>query len=147
MGAGFALIFVLVLAGAYYFMSRPSGPSAGLENPSNPSKQKVSNPLQKSVEITGLRFVTENKSPAVKFAVVNHGGSEIAGLAGTVTLWASTSRSEEDSIGSFKFTLEDIGPGDMKELSAPFKTKLKMYELPDWQNATAELQITSPAAP
>jgi hypothetical protein len=27
---------------------------------------------------------------------------------------------------------------------APLATKLKPYELPDWQNASAEVQITSP---
>jgi hypothetical protein len=91
-------------------------------------------------------MMTENKTPVVKFVVVNHSSAEIADLAGTVTLWASTSRSEEDSIGSFKFSLPSIGPAESKDLTAPLKTKLKMYELPDWQNATAEIQITSPAA-
>ena len=37
-------------------------------------------------------------------------------------------------------------PGDSHELTQPLKTKLKIYELPDWQNATADVQITSPAA-
>jgi len=27
---------------------------------------------------------------------------------------------------------------------APLSTKLKVYELPDWQNVSAEVQITSP---
>jgi len=27
---------------------------------------------------------------------------------------------------------------------APLNTKLKPYELPDWQNLSAEVQITSP---
>jgi hypothetical protein len=29
-------------------------------------------------------------------------------------------------------------------MTALLKTKLKPYEMPDWQNATAEVQITSP---
>jgi hypothetical protein len=28
-------------------------------------------------------------------------------------------------------------------MSAPLNTKLKIYELPDWQNATPDIQFTS----
>ena len=78
--------------------------------------------------------------------MVNHSSGEIPDLEADVTLWASTSRSDEDSVGSFSFKLNGLGPNDSKELTEPLKTKLKMYELPDWQNATAEIQITSPPA-
>ena len=78
--------------------------------------------------------------------VVNHSGGEISDLAANVTIGASTPRSDEDSIGSFSFKLSSIGPNDSKEMSAPLKTKMKMYELPDWQNARTEIQITSPAS-
>jgi hypothetical protein len=146
---GFAVAFLLIGGGIYYAMQHygNSNPAekAGLENPSNASKQKVSNPLQKYVEVVGIRMIAENKKPVAKFIVVNHSGSEIAHLDANVTLWASTSRSEEDSVGSFSFKIESIGPNDSRELTEPLKTKLKMYELPDWQNATPEIQITSPA--
>ncbi len=147
--AGFALAFLLIGGGIYYFMQRPAGNNpaekAGLENPGNASKQKVSNPLQKYVEVVGLRMMQEGKKPVARFVVVNHSSTEIADLKANVTLWASTSRSEEDSIGSFSFALPSIGPNESKELTEPLKTKLKTYEYPDWQNATAEIQITSPA--
>ena len=150
MGIGFAAGFI-VLLGAVYFGIQHFGSSApeksGAESAASGSTQKVSNPLQKRIEVSGLRMLTENKESVIKFVVINHSGAEIDDLAANVTLWASTSRSEEDSIGSFKFTLPGIGPNESKDLSAPLKTKLKPYELPDWQNATAEIQITSPAAP
>ena len=110
----------------------------------NPSRQKVSNPLQKYVEVVGIRMVTQDKKPAARFVVVNHSNAEITGLTANVTLWASTSRSEEDSVGSFSYNLNSLGANAAKELTEPLKTKLKAYELPDWQNATAEIQITSP---
>jgi hypothetical protein len=145
---GFTVGF-LALGAAFYFGVQHSGRTnpaekAGVENPSNPSRQKVSNPLQKYVEVVGLRMLTEDKKPVAKFIVVNHSGTEIADLRANVTLWASTSRSEEDSVGTFSFTLPSLEPNESKELTEPLKTKLKMYELPDWQNATAEIQITSP---
>jgi hypothetical protein len=30
-------------------------------------------------------------------------------------------------------------------MAAPLNTKLKIYELPDWQNVSTDVQITSPA--
>jgi hypothetical protein len=147
---GSAVAFLLVIGAVYYgvehFGSSNPAEKAGLENPANASKQKVSNPLQKYLEVVGIRMMTENKKPVAKFLVVNHSGAEITNLEASVTLWASTSRSEEDSIGSFTFSVPSIAADGSKELTEPLKTKLKMYELPDWQNATAEIQITSPAA-
>lgn len=148
--AGSALGF-LVLIGAIYwavqhFGSTSPAEKAGLENPANASKQKVSNPLQKYVEVVGIRMLSEKQKPVVKFVVINHSAADIANLEANVTLWASTSRSEEDSVGSFTFKIGDLGANDSKELTEPLKTKLKMYELPDWQNATPEIQITSPPA-
>jgi hypothetical protein len=147
---GSAIAFLLVIGAIYYgvqhFGSSNPAEKAGLENPANASKQKVSNPLQKYLEVVGIRMMTEKQKPVAKFLVVNHSGAEITNLEANVTLWASTSRSEEDSIGSFNFRIPSIGADDSKELTEPLKTKLKMYELPDWQNATAEIQITSPAA-
>ncbi len=150
MVAGSALAFLIVIGGIYWavqhFGSSTPAEKAGLENPANASKQKVSNPLQKYVEVVGIRMLTEKQKPVAKFVVVNHSGADISNLQANVTLWASTSRSEEDSVGSFSFDIDNLGANESKELTEPLKTKLKMYELPDWQNATAEIQITSPPA-
>ena len=148
---GFAVVLLLVGGGIYYFFLRTPGSSsaekAGLENPANASQQKVTNPLQKYVEVVGMRLINEDKRPVAKFVVVNHSSAEIDGLEANVRLWASTSRSEEDSVGSFSFKLPEIAANSSKDLTEPLKTKLKIYELPDWQNTTAEIEITSPAAP
>ena len=112
----------------------PSGP----EPAAAATKPKATNPIQKYIEVVGIRLTTDaKKKPVAKFLIVNHASTEVANLGGNVTLWASTSRSEEDSVGSFKFHVDSIGPYESKEVSAPFTTKLKIYELPDWQNATA----------
>src|SRR6185312_185818 len=149
MTVGFALVLLLIGGGIYYAMQRYGSNNpvekTGVENPSNASRQKVSNPLQKYVEVVGLRMINENKKPVAKFVVVNHSSAEITDLAADVTLWASTSKSEEDPVGTFSFKLASIGPNESRDLTQPLKTKFKMYELPDWQNMTAEIQITSPA--
>jgi hypothetical protein len=149
MTVGVAAVLLLVAGGVWYAMQRSSGSNpaekAGLENPSNASRQKVSNPLQKYIEVVGLRMINENKKPVAKFVVVNHSSTEIDDLAVNVTLWASTKRSEEDSVGSFSFKVPSLGPNESKDMTEPLKTKFKMYELPDWQNTNAEIEITSPA--
>jgi hypothetical protein len=151
MVVGFALAFLAVFGAVWFFIHRNErtnvAEKTGLENPANPSQQKVSNPMQKFVEVSGLRLMTDNsKKPIVKFVVINHSSTDIPNLEANVTLWASTSRSEEDSVGSFSFKVNDLPASGSRELSESLKTKLKMYELPDWQNATAEIQITAPAA-
>ena len=150
MTVGVAVALLLVGGGIWYAMQSSGSTSspaekAGVENPGNPSRQKVSNPLQKYVEVVGLRMINENKKPVAKFVVVSHSSAEISDLAANVTLWASTSRSEEDSVGSFSFKIPSLGANESKDLTEPLKTKFKMYQLPDWQNTTAEIEITSPA--
>jgi hypothetical protein len=145
----FAVLFLVIGAGGYFGYQRFAKPGAGFsggEPAATATKQaKSTNPIAKFIEVVGIRLTTDaKKKPIAKFVVVNHASTSMAGLSANVTLWASTSRSEEDSVGSFTFHIDDLGAYDSKELSAPFKTKLKMYELPDWQNATAEIEITSP---
>jgi hypothetical protein len=145
----FTLAFLGIGAGVYWWIQRSGhtniAEKTGLENPANPSTQKVSNPMQKYIEVTGIRIMSEKKNPMVRFLVVNHSSAEVPGLAATVTLVASTARSDEDPVGSFAFKVDNLPASGSQELTEPLKTKLKPYELPDWQNAVATLQITSPA--
>jgi hypothetical protein len=139
LGAGAAIYYGY----QYWTKPGPAGFTGGEQAAA--SKAKATNPLQKYIDVVGIRLTTDaKKKPVAKFLVVNHGNAELNGLSAIVTLWSSTSRSEEDAVGSFAFNLDGVGADDSKELSAPLKTKLKMYELPDWQNITAEVQITSP---
>ena len=143
----FALAFLGLGALLYVGYQRFGGGKAGFtggEVAAPAAKQKPSSPLQKYVEVVGLRLTQDaKKKPQAKFIVVNHGTVELNDLTANVTLWASTSRSEEDSVGTFTFKINSLGPNEAKEITTPLKTKLKMYELPDWQNLTAEVQLTS----
>jgi hypothetical protein len=145
----FALAFVGLVGGVYwavgYFRgdSQAASPPANVENPAAKPVAKTS-PLQKYVEISGIRFAEEAKKRImVKFTVTNHSDADLSGLAGNVTVWARTRKSEEEAVGTFSFSA-DVPPDASKEVSAPLTTKLKMYELPDWQNVTTDVQITAP---
>jgi len=120
-------------------------PTAAVESPAAKPGAKT-NPLQKYIEVSGVRFVTDPKSqaPMVKFLLINHSPADINGLAGNVTMWGRTQKSEEDAQGTFSFSTA-LGPYESKELSVPLNTKRKIYELADWQNLTTDVQITAPA--
>jgi hypothetical protein len=145
----FALAFIglgaAIFFGYQYFGRGPRAERAGLTEPSATARTKPANPLQKYIEVVGIRLVQDAKhKPQAKFIVVNHSNTELNDLTANVTVWASTSRSEEDSVGTFSFKLDTIAGNSSKEMSEPFNTKLKVYELPDWQNATADVQISQP---
>jgi hypothetical protein len=144
----FAAGFVGIVFGVYKLVNRaPAAPAAAVESPAAKPGAPV-NPIQRFVEIAGVRFVEDPKhkdQTIVRFLLVNHSDADLTGVGGNVTLWGSTRHSEEDAEGSFTFNT-DLKSNESKELTEPLNTKKKIYELPDWQNLTADLQVTSPAA-
>ena len=145
----FAFAFLGLGAGIYwsvnYFRnpSQAAAPPSTVESPAAKPVAKTS-PLQKYVEISGVRWSEDAKKKiVVKFTVTNHSDADLTGLAGNVTIWGRTQKSEEDAVGTFSFAA-NVAPQASQEVSATLNTKLKIYELPDWQNVNADLQITSP---
>lgn len=138
------------IGGAIWLLSNhpETKPSAATESPAA-KPGTLTNPIQKSVEVSGVRFAGDPKNKSktvVKFVLTNHSGMDLTGLAGNVTIWGSTRRSEEDAQGTFTFAT-NLRPFESKELEAPLNTKLKIYELGDWQNVTPDVQITAPVLP
>jgi hypothetical protein len=146
----FVVVLVGVVGGAYWLVNSSHGtatqtPSATVESPAAKPGAKTS-PYQKFIEITGVRFVEDaKKRPEVTFLIVNHSTAPFEVLAGNVTVWGRTRTSEEEATGTFTFKTS-LKPNESKELTMPLTTKLKFYELPDWQNVSTDLQITEPAA-
>ena len=144
----FAFAFVGVGAGVYFAVQYFRGGTQAASTPVEtvPAKNQLKqNPLQKYVEVSGIRFVeTPKHQTEARFVVVNHSGADITDLAGTVNIWGRTAKSEEEAAGNFSFKMPSLKPYESKEAVAPLSTKLKVYELPDWQNLSAEVQITSP---
>jgi hypothetical protein len=147
----FALAVGGVVSGIYWLLQSGKSqtgtgpaPTVAVENPAAKPGAKP-NPLQKYIEVSGVRFVQDaKKKTQARFVLINHSEADISGLAGNVTIWGRTRKSEEDAQGSFSFNT-NLGPYESKELTVPLDTKLKIYELPDWQNVTTDVQITAPA--
>jgi len=142
--------FVALVAGAYWLLGRSHNGPTSVANVESPAAKPgaSTNPWQKFIEISGLRFVEDPKNKSkilAKFQVTNHSSGDLNGLAGNVTIWAATKRSEEDAQGTFSF-ITNLQAYESKEVTSPLTTKFKVYELPDWQNMTADLQITAPSS-
>ena len=142
----FAFAFVGVGAGVYfvvhYFRGGAQAASVPVVAVRTPA---TTNPLQKYIEVAGIRFVeTPAHDTEARFVVINHSGADIADLEGTVNVWGRTAKAEEEAAGTFKFKLDSLKPYESKDAVAPLSTKLKPYELPDWQNVVTTVQITSP---
>jgi hypothetical protein len=144
----FAFAFLGVGAGVYWAINYFRGGTQAASPPSaivaakTPAKPS---PFQKYVEVSGIRFVENAQHETeARFVVVNHSDADLADLGGTVSIFGRTAKAEEEAAGTFSFKLASLRPNESKETVAPLVTKLKPYELPDWQNLSAQVQITSP---
>ena len=147
----FALAFVGLGAGVYWAIQHFKGETTtpvsasgtALEGPAAKTAAKPS-PYQKYVEIAGVRlYQNAKKQVEARFLIVNHSEGEMSDLAGTVEIRGRAAK-EEEAVGSFTFKGASIGPNESKEMTAKVDTKLKVYELPDWQNVDARVKITAP---
>lgn len=143
--AGFALIVV----GAYWLFgshNKTSASQAAAAAPAANAAPAAASPWQKFIEVSGVRLQENPKKKneiVAKFIVTNHSESDLPDLAGNVTVKAN---SGGDPQGSFTFKTS-IGPYGSKEMTEPFQTNLKVYELPDWNVSHADLVVTNPPPP
>jgi hypothetical protein len=105
-----------------------------------------SNPAAKYIELVGFR-ITE-KSPGKlqgQFGVVNHSEADIGDLGLKVKLTTSAAKPEDPPVADFEAKVPSVGPHEIKDVTVTVPTKLRIYELPDWQFLRAQFEITSPA--
>jgi hypothetical protein len=92
----------------------------------------------KNIELTGLRLTEDSQQkPFVQCVVVNHSGADMGDITARVDLMAVTSKDQEP-VGTFALKVS-LGPYESKDVKAPLATKLRVYELPDWQFLRAEI--------
>jgi hypothetical protein len=148
----FAVGLVVILAGLYWLLGSSKNSAAALSKPSANAENAAAtpggpvHPLQKYIEISGIRFEEDPKNKkliSVTFVVTNHALTDVYGLAGNVTLWSNTRRSDDDAQGNFSFTT-DLKANQSKEMTLKFNTTKQLVELADWQYLSTDLQITAP---
>lgn len=145
-------VFAGLLGAGYAFYSLVLNKSGASAAPAAVSERKVDEPdaapgatrnaakLTRHLEATGVRIVEENKRPQIRIMLVNHSSAEMASLKGSVTL---NVEGKTEALAVIPFTLASLGAFEAKEITAPLKTKLRAYELPDWQFMRAQVTLAS----
>jgi hypothetical protein len=105
----------------------------------------TSNPIAKYLELVGFRI--RERSPGhlvVQFGVVNHSEADIGDVKMTVNLGTTAAKPGDPPLISFPATVSKLGPTELKDVSVEIPTKLRVYELPDWQFLKADCVIGEP---
>ncbi|HEX5227817.1 MAG TPA: hypothetical protein VFW44_08910 [Bryobacteraceae bacterium] len=113
--------------------------------PAHFTATNTSNPIAKYLELVGFR-VTE-RSPGhlvVQFGVVNHSEADIGDMKMTVNLGTTAAKPGDPPLISFPAQVSRLGPNELKDVMVEVPTKLRVYELPDWQFLKADFQVTEP---
>ena len=103
-------------------------------------------PYAKYIELAGFRL-TESKPGQleVKFVAVNHSEAELGDLGLNIQLRTTAAKPDDPPLAQFQAMVPALRPLEISDVSAKVTTKLRIYELPDWQFLHAEFDITSPA--
>lgn len=149
----FSVGLLAILGGLYWLLgSKSANSAAALSKPSTNAERSVPtsggpvHPLQKYIEVSAVRYQEDPKNKkniAVVFQVTNHSLSDVRGLAGNVTLWSNTRRSDDDAQGTFTFAT-DLKANESKEMTVKLNTTKPLVELADWQYLNIDVQITAP---
>jgi hypothetical protein len=132
---------ILALTGCSSSSNTPAKTAA----PTGQRTPASSNPVAKYIELVGFRII--EKTPGklnVEFGVVNHSEADIGDVAMTVNLRATTAKPDDPPLFSFDAKVPGLGPQDLKEVTVTLPSKMRVYELPDWQFIKADFQITEP---
>lgn len=143
-----ALGLVIVGGALYYYVgnsrrSVAATPDAPVLETVKEGTSQASTPApaaSKFIEVTGIRIYEEARKPVVRFMVINHSQADLPGVSGTILLRAP---GKDEPIASIPLKLSSLGPYEGKDITAPLKTKLRAYEMPDWQFIKVETQLVA----
>ena len=113
--------------------------------PAHITATNASNSLAKYIELVGFRI--NERSPGklvVQFGVVNHSEADIGDVKLKVTITTTAAKPGEPPLFSFPAQASALGPMEMKNVTVDVPTKLRAYELPDWQFLIGNFEITDP---
>ncbi len=138
---------VLLAAGALFLSACSPAPSDSAKKMPAPqtSVPEGSNPAGRYLELSGFR-VTE-RTPGklqVQFAVVNHSDADLGDISLDVALKTTTSKNTDPPLVTFSTKVAAVGPQELKTVSVDVPSKLRPYELPDWQFLKADFKLVEP---
>ena len=142
---GVLFAVILVLAGC---SSAPEASKAGPKASSEPTTIATSltkHPLAKYLELGGFRM-TESAQGKLKivFTAINHSQADLGKLKVRIRLVGSAAKPEDPPVAEFESDIDGLGPMVSHDFTAEAPTKLRIYELPDWQFLRAQFEILQP---
>lgn len=136
------LLLAASLVGCSSSSSSDKQAKPGAPPPAHFTASKSSNPAGKYIELVGFRVNEESPGHLeIQFGAVNHSEADIGELKLMVNLSTSAAKPGDPPLISFPAKVS-LGPSDMKNVKVQLPSKLRVYELPDWQFLTADFQIT-----
>ncbi len=131
----------LLLAGCSSSSDVPKPkPNASLVTATNSN-----NPVAKFIELVGFRITERGPGKlAITFGVVNHSDADVGDLGLQVNIRTTASKPDDPPLFTFPAKVASVGPNELKEVTVDTTTKLRVYELPDWQFLRADFVVTSP---
>jgi hypothetical protein len=149
MTCGFRCVIFAAVSGLALLL-----PGCGSSAPSPPSQSAAArpasaeasrNPVAKFIELVGFRISEKGAGKLIiRFGVVNHSDADIGDLEMNVSLHATTGKASDPPLFSFPVKVSDVGPESLTNVEVETNTKLRVYELPDWQFLRPDFTITSP---
>jgi hypothetical protein len=138
-GGGY-LLYTFVLTGN---RGTPAAAAKGAEAAkAEPGAQ--GHPYAKYLEVVGARLTETGNKAVMKLVVVNHSAADMMGLELKGTLGVVNGKPDDPPVATFTAKVGSIGPYESKDVTAEVSTKMRAYELPDWQFLTVKYDITSP---
>ncbi len=137
---GFLLVAILLTGCSSSSDAPKPKANTALVTASNPN-----NPVAKFIELVGFRIAEKGPGKlAITFGVVNHSDADIGDLGLNVNIRTTASKPDDPPLFSFAAKVPSIGPNELKDVTVETSTKLRVYEVPDWQFLKADFSVTSP---
>lgn len=135
---------ILLIAGYFVWnrMNKEDSPAASEAKPSMETPGGATpHPFAKHLELTGFRLREPKPGIVeVKMILVNHSAADMSNLSLAVQLLA---KGTDKEVAAFPLKVKSLAPFASTELSASVKTKMRAYELPDWQFLEPRLNLAT----
>jgi hypothetical protein len=110
-----------------------------------PATTTGKHPLAKFIELAGFRLTEKAGKLNVEFSAINHSDADLEEMQVHVRIVTNVYKPGDDPVAEFDAKIPGLGPHEDHDVTAATTTKLRLYEIPDWQFLRADFDITSPA--
>jgi hypothetical protein len=103
-------------------------------------------PMAKHIEISGYRLSEVKPGTLrIRMNVVNHSRADLGEVPMKVRINAAGAKPEDPPVAEVSFRVQ-LGPEESKQVEPTYASKLRVYELPDWQYLRCTVEIVTAAA-